>query len=237
MDENKKKFADIREMDQNRYKINLTTTLEDFFFNIFSLSLVITVILSIIIFVRKNEIEYLSEITIGFLIVTLISWVFFKLTDNYYILDMNEGKIHYRFSFIFIEKLFLKALTSDIKALSTDCRLVVRRGGTQYKYSIILITNSGEKIRISDWTNLFGTDEYDSFINEARELAENLKFPFIPGKAEHLIVPEKTGSSQCEITYKKWNVWTETFKNMVFALVSVVAVLAFTAWIISHYIR
>ena len=238
MDENQKKFMDIREMDQNRYKINLTTTLEDFFFNIFSLCLSLTVILSIIIFVQKNQIEYLTEITTGFLIVTLISWVLFKLTDNYYILDMNEGKIYYRFSFIFIERLLLKALITDIKAVSTDCRLVVeRRGGPSYKYSIALLTRSGKKIRISDWVSLFGSVEYDSYINEAAELAAKFKLPFIPGKAEHLIVLEKTGTDQCEITHKKWNVWIETFKNMAFALISTVTVIALIIWILSHYIR
>ncbi len=237
MDENNKKYSDIRELDQNRYKLNLTTTLEDFFFNLFSLGLTITVILSIIIFVKKNQIEYLSEITVGFLALSLISWVLFKLTDNYYILDQNEGKVHYRFSFIFVEKLILKALTSDIKALSTDCILVVRRGGTQYKYSIVLITNSGKKIRISNWVNLFGPEEYETFINEAKKLAEKFNFPFIPGKVEHLIVPEKSGVNQCELTYKKWNVWTETLKNMVFAVVSVAAVIALAALILSRFIR
>lgn len=237
MDVNQKKFSDINDLGENRYKLNLTTMLEDLFFNLFSLCLTITVLLSIVIFVKKNEIEYLSEVTVGFLALTLISWVLFKLTDNYYVLDISEGKIYYRFSFIFIEKLFLKALTSDIKALSTDCRLLVRRRENQYRYSMILITNSGKKIRISDWSGVNNNEEYDAFINETRELAEKLTFPFIPGKAEQLTILKNTGVNQCELTFKKWNVWAETLKNMMFALISVVAVLAFIAWIISHYIR
>jgi len=194
----------VEMIDDSKLKIDYDTTLESFF-KTFAFLMLITG--AIFLFGFFKETDPMRKPPIWFSIVPLIpaalSYLLYKLTDNYYIVDFSQKKLMYRFKFLFYETVFPKGDLQDIIFIATEAMPKHERSGYWYEYAVYAIIRNGRKIRLSKWLADRRGDIFDKIESEMIHLSELIEIPCMPDGRVSRIKLKKNDRGEFEAEYEK----------------------------------
>lgn len=107
------------------------------------------------------------------------------LTDNHYIIDLNDRKLSYHGSFLGFKRVQAVCHLSDLAGLVVKGIREDGRYGTRWEYALVLFTREGKELQITDSSSDFGSA---NFLGEC--LSHLFRVPFFEATEEMVTVIE-----------------------------------------------
>ena len=196
-------FLKVETIDENRLKIDYDTTLE-FIFKMASIMFLLLGTIALITYFLDEIPKGSSSLLIcaSPLAAAAVSFILYKLTDNYFIIDFTREKLMYHFKFLFIKIVLPVEELHNISNFATESFWKSNRSGSWYEYAIFALTKKGRKIRLS---NNSGKAEYNtlSLMKSDMEVLSNLTdIPVMPGGVTSSIKFQRNDTGEYEAKYE-----------------------------------
>ena len=114
-----------------------------------------------------------------------------KLTDNYYIVDLDRRIVLYHFACAGLRRITPHLLSDQISGVAIDGRINASKNGRWYEYALILVEKSGKTHLMSDW---LGKEHIPTLDQRAKSIAEVIDCECLTCQAEHKLVVDTKSS-------------------------------------------
>lgn len=166
----------MEEMSNGRVKIDINFPLENFFI----FMILVSIISFFTVLLNSQRWSYLSIPVI----LSILSILLLKKTDNYYIIDTINRKIIYHFSFLSFIRDSVKYSFSEILCLTVDGNRGFTMGIKYWSYHLTLVTVKGELIPLSEPKKNIDLSFFDE---TASRIADMINVPYKKGIPESKI--------------------------------------------------
>ncbi|HOP30982.1 MAG TPA: hypothetical protein P5120_14610 [Spirochaetota bacterium] len=166
----------MEKMFNGRVKIDINFPLENFFI----FMILVSIIAFFTVLLNSQRWSYLSIPVI----LSILSILLLKKTDNYYIIDTINKKIIYHFSFLNFIRDSVKYSFSEILCLTVDGNRGFTMGIKYWSYHLTLVTVKGELIPLSEPKKNIDLSLFDE---TASRIAEMINVPYKKGIPESKI--------------------------------------------------
>lgn len=138
-------MSDSEMQKPQRIKLDLKTTLEQFFMGLIFLS-------PVFIFIGFTQIELGDSPTLlfGAVITFVLSLLCYFATDNYYVLDLDQRQLLYRFKFLIFKRVSKVVDFSGIHAVTLNQITLTGKHGVSYVYVPTLVLFNGKVLPVAD---------------------------------------------------------------------------------------
>lgn len=162
-----------------RLKVDLTTTLEQFFLGLTIITGGISGLALITLFTGDASWRFLF----GALSAFLVSFGLYRMTDNYYIIDLKRKMFLYHFHFAFIEfdstvAPFSKIVTCTTTSVHKSSKQKNRPTKHWWEYAAVAVLDSGKVIPVTD----FSSEALNASNYMAEKLANVFQTKFVQGR-------------------------------------------------------
>ncbi|MFC1742577.1 hypothetical protein ACFL35_01180 [Candidatus Riflebacteria bacterium] len=169
-------------------KIQIDSFFEAFFFQFGLCSFIFFFGLLIAVLVDDSYRNPLYISILGICLATnIICRIGAKNVDDYYIADTRNRVFLYHRNWFGYENISEVAEFDAILAISISCRKRTSEDEISWEYQIVLATNNGKVINISDYYN----DRFSELTERAEDLCGKLGISFLPGHEEKALFLER----------------------------------------------
>ncbi len=166
----------------DKFKLEIETQLESFFFGGALLCGLITFVTLFICF--KHGFRSPSTVILGTGGTLLALFIcLYSMTDNFYVVDRSSKLVLYHFKFLLFRKVSTICRFSDISLVTTGGQYNKSKQGTWWAYAAYILTTDGRLVRISDNDR----DEFDKQQQLAKKISDITGAKFVSATKEKVV--------------------------------------------------